>query len=313
MTMITVSNKFKGHTAAIFTILVWGSTFVSTKILLADFEPVEIIFLRFLVGFAFLWIIAPRSLGRIGWKNEAVFALAGLCGVTLNYLLETFALQYTNASNLAVIVSITPLVTGIAAAAIFKKRLKLGFIIGFFLSFIGIFLISFSSGEEFDFHLRGDMLGLAVAVVWTVYTFAAEKLSKNGYDIILMTRRIFFYGIVFMIPFEICFRTVPNFELWARPQSLGLLLYLGIVACSLSYMTWNYAVGVLGSVPSNLYFYVSPIVTVIFSVLILHETLSLRVVLGMVFTLLGIAISGELIGNIKEIISKKHEQRNITQ
>lgn len=306
--MITVSEQCKGHLAAIFTVLIWGSTFVSTKILLASFGPVEIIFLRFLIGIAFLWLIAPRTLGKIGWKKEVLFALSGLCGVTLNYLLETFALQYTKASNLALIVSVTPFITGIAAAFLFKCQVKFSFIIGFLLSFTGIFLISFSSGGTFHVHLRGDLLGLAVAVVWTVYTFAAEKLSQNRYDVILMTRRIFFYGIIFMIPLVIHYRAIPNFTLWAKPGNLGLLLYLGIAACALSYMTWNFAVRTLGSVRSNLYFYASPLITVIFSVLILHETLTCRTAFGMVCTLLGVAVSGNVIGSIKTIQKERKKQ-----
>ncbi len=303
--MIMSSDKFKGHAAAAFTILVWGTTFVSTKILLKSFGPVEIIFLRFIIGFAFLWLIAPKRLDKTDLKTEALFALAGLCGVTLNYLLETFALQHTKASNLALILSVTPLVTGIAGAVIFKHRLKINFFVGFLLSFTGIFLISFTSGAQVDLHLSGDILGFAVAIVWTVYTFVSEKLSKNGYNVILMTRRIFFYGIIFMIPFVIHMRAMPDFKLWLKPQNLGLLLYLGIAACALSYLTWNYAVSALGSVRTNLYFYASPIITVVFSFLILHETLSPRAVLGMAFTMIGVAVSGDMIGNIKSIMNKK--------
>lgn len=306
--MIMSSDKFRGHAAAAFTVLVWGTTFVSTKILLKSFGPVEIIFLRFIIGFAFLWLIAPKRLEKTDLKTEVLFAVAGLCGVTLNYLLETFALQHTKASNLALILSVTPLVTGIAEAVFFKHRLKINFIVGFLLSFTGIFFISFTSGAQFDFQLSGDILGFAVAMVWTVYTFASEKLSKNGYNVILMTRRIFFYGIIFMIPFVIHMRAMPDFELWLKPQNLGLLLYLGIAACALSYMTWNYAVSALGPVRTNLYFYASPIITVVFSFLILHETLSPRAVLGMAFTMIGVAVSGDLIGNIKSIRNNTNSQ-----
>ena len=307
--MIIPSDRVKGHAAAAFTVLVWGSTFVSTKVLLVNFAPVEIILLRFIIGFVFLCLAAPGGIGKVDRKTEALFALAGLCGVTLNYLLETYALQYTKASNLAVIVSVTPLIVGITASIIYRERIKANFIVGFLLSVTGIFLISFADGSEFSFHLRGDMLGLSVSVVWTVYTVASEKLSKKGYNVIHMTRRIFFYGILFMIPFAIREHAVPNFEQWAEPRNLLLLLYLGIAACALSYITWNYAVRVLGPIRSNLYFYASPLITVLFSVLILNEVLSPRALVGMMFTLLGVGVSGDLIGNIRTMIDEKKRRK----
>ena len=132
------SDEIKGHLAALFTIVVWGSTFVATKVLLRQFGPIEIIFLRFLIGWGFLWIIRPRGLSVKDRRLEALFALAGLTGVTLNYLLETFALTCTQASNLAVIVSTAPLFTGIIAFLVWKQRIAWNFILGFFVSITGI-------------------------------------------------------------------------------------------------------------------------------------------------------------------------------
>lgn len=299
----------KGHAAAAFTVLVWGSTFVSTKVLLLSFGPVEILFWRFIIGYAALWAFAPRRLRSAGWKHELLFAVSGLTGVTLNYLLETFALQYTKASNLAVIVSITPLITAVTVSILHRERLRGSFFLGFLLSFSGICLISFSNGAVYSPHLGGDLLGLGVAVVWTIYTVVSEKLSASGYDVILMTRRIFFYGIVFMIPFAVHDRALPNITLWAQPRNLALLLYLGIAACALSYMTWNYAVHALGSLRSNLYFYFSPLITVTFSVLILHESVSPQTLFGMALTLLGVAVSGNLYGTVRGILQEKKSSR----
>ena len=81
-----------GHAAALMTILIWGTTFVSTKVLLRDFTPVTVLFTRFVIGYAFLWCLKPRFLPFSGWKKEFLFAGAGLTGVTLYFLLENIAL-----------------------------------------------------------------------------------------------------------------------------------------------------------------------------------------------------------------------------
>ena len=81
-----------GHAAALMTIIIWGTTFVSTKVLLRDFTPVTVLFTRFVIGYAFLWCLKPRFLPFSGWKKELLFAGAGLTGVTLYFLLENIAL-----------------------------------------------------------------------------------------------------------------------------------------------------------------------------------------------------------------------------
>ena len=100
-----------GHLAAIFTVVVWGITFISTKILLADFEPVEILLLRFVLGFGALLLVYPHRMQGTDRRQELTFAAAGLCGVCLYYLLENIALTFTLASNVGVIVSVSPFFT----------------------------------------------------------------------------------------------------------------------------------------------------------------------------------------------------------
>ena len=82
----------RGHLSALITIVIWGTTFISTKVLLVDFQPVEILFFRFIIGMAALLIACPRRLKGTNARQEVVFAAAGLCGICLYYLLENNAL-----------------------------------------------------------------------------------------------------------------------------------------------------------------------------------------------------------------------------
>ncbi|ERI10411.1 hypothetical protein HMPREF0083_01499 [Aneurinibacillus aneurinilyticus ATCC 12856] len=105
-----MENKTAGHLSAIITILIWGTTYISTKILLYDFSPIEILFFRFTIGAIALMIIYPYRLKVTDKKLEFLFVCAGLCGVTLYYLLENIALTFTMASNVGVISACTILV-----------------------------------------------------------------------------------------------------------------------------------------------------------------------------------------------------------
>ena len=71
-----------GHLAAFVTILIWGTTFISTKVLLRTFSPVEILFVRFVMGYLALWLACPRSLRLTSARQEGLYAAAGFCGVT---------------------------------------------------------------------------------------------------------------------------------------------------------------------------------------------------------------------------------------
>ena len=88
-----------GHLCALLTIIIWGTTFISTKVLLVDFQPVEILFFRFVMGLLALLIIYPHRLTGMTRNQEFTFVAAGLCGICLYYLLENIALTYTMASN----------------------------------------------------------------------------------------------------------------------------------------------------------------------------------------------------------------------
>ena len=115
-------NKTIGHLAALLTILIWGTTFISTKVLLIDFQPIEILFFRFVMGLLALLIVYPHRMPKTTGRQELTFAGAGLCGVCLYYLLENIALTYTMASNVGVIISVAPFFTAILSHIFLKQE-----------------------------------------------------------------------------------------------------------------------------------------------------------------------------------------------
>lgn len=64
-----------GHIAAFITILIWGTTFISTKVLLRTFTPIEILFVRFLIGYLALWLVRPKRLAPAARKEEWYFEI----------------------------------------------------------------------------------------------------------------------------------------------------------------------------------------------------------------------------------------------
>lgn len=283
-----------GHISAAVTIFIWGTTFVSTKVLLNSFSPSEILFIRFVIGFAALALFCPRRLKTGSFKHELLFAAAGLCGVTLYYMLENAALLYTSASNTGVIISAAPLFTAIISRFTGKRdHLDPSFFIGLAAALAGIFIISFDGAASVQINPVGDLLALAAAAVWAVYSILSGKISSLGYPVILTTRRTFFYGVLFMIPILIFSGTGSGYEQFADPKNLLNLLYLGLGASALCFVTWNTAVTRLGAVKTSAYIYAVPLITVAASTLTLGERFTFPLAAGTVLTLAGL-INSEL-------------------
>lgn len=301
-----MNKKVTGHLAALATILIWGTTFISTKVLLVDFAPVEILFFRFVLGFLALLVACPHRMKGTTKRQEATFAAAGLCGVCLYYLLENIALTYTMASNVGVIISIAPFFTAILAHLLLKEEetLRGNFFAGFGVAIIGIFLISFN-GSKLQLNPLGDLLAVAASIVWACYSVLTRIISGFGYQTIQTTRRMFAYGILFMVPALFAFDCRLGIERFANPVYLGNLLFLGLGASALCFVTWNTAVRALGAVKTSIYIYLVPIITIITSALVLHEKITAISGAGTILTLLGLCLS-EYKGNTKR--TKKQEE-----
>ena len=281
-----------GHLFAFITIFIWGTTFISTKILLKTISPIELLFLRFTIGFILLLVVYPHRLKIEKRKQELYFASAGLCGVTLYYLLENIALTYTFASNVGVIISIAPFFTAIFAHLFLDgEKLKLPFFLGFLVAVVGIILISFNGSSHLKLNPLGDLLAVLAAVVWAAYSVLTKKISCFHYNTIQTTRRIFFYGLIFMIPALFMKGFELNISQVVQPVNLLNILFLGLGASALCFVTWNLAVRILGAVKTSVYIYMVPVITVVTSVIVLHETITGIAVFGTVLTLVGLFIS----------------------
>ncbi|MCI8597241.1 MAG: DMT family transporter [Lachnospiraceae bacterium] len=285
------SKSTAGHLASLLTIAIWGTTFISTKILLVDFQPVEILFFRFLMGLLALLLVCPRRLKGTSRHQELTFAAAGLCGICLYYLLENIALTYTMASNVGVIISVAPFFTAILSHLVLREeRPGVNFFAGFTVAMAGIILISFN-GSKMELNPVGDLLALLAALIWACYSVLTKKISVYGYHTILTTRRVFCYGILFMVPTLFLFDFKMELIRFANPVYLFNILFLGLGASALCFVTWNFAVKALGAVKTSVYIYIVPVVTVVTSVVILHEKITALAAVGTVLTLSGLFLS----------------------
>ena len=287
-----MNERIRGHALGCMTILIWGTTFISTKVLLRDITPLQILFTRFMIGYLALWAVCPK-LTKIRRKKEVLYFLAaGLCGVTLYFLMENIALTYTQASNVGIIVAVSPFFTMFFGIWLLKQRRPgVRFFIGFLIAMTGILCISLEGSQRLQLNPKGDLLALGAAAVWALYSTITKKISSFGYTTIPMTRRIFFYGLLCMLP-VILFSgmRLPVVEQLTM-VNIANILFLGLGASALCFVSWNSAVRILGTVQTSVYIYAVPVVTTLASVWILKETVTVIGIAGIVMILSGLLMS----------------------
>lgn len=280
------------HFIAFLTSFIWGFTFVSSKVLLQTFTPTEIVLIRFILGFLALLAFGPHRLRLLDVNHELLFAAAGLTGVTMYFMLENTGLVYTSASNISIIVATAPLLTAILVMVVYREQtLTARFVTGFVLAILGIALISIEPGQGFSLKSLGDLIALLSALVWAIYSTIVIKISSLGYDTIPATRRIFVWGIVFMIPAVLFSGFDVDMTDILEPANLANLLFLGLLASSACYIMWNLAVARIGATKTSVYIYLQPVITVIFAAIILGEPITMRITAGMALTIAGLVLS----------------------
>ncbi len=289
------TNKALAHGAAFVTIMVWGTTFIATKILLSTFSPIEILLIRFVMGYVGLALLdslsSRKKRSRTTMHQEILFAGAGLTGVVMYYLLENIALTMTYASNVGILVSMAPLTTALLALLFLKEEtVRLNLIVGFVIASVGAALVMFNGAIDFRLSLKGDLLALCSTFGWAIYSILLRKIDTAQYGVVTYTKKIFLYGVLFMLPFAVG----GDFSLSASDFTalhVTLLLFLGLGASAACFISWNHAVRILGVFKTSAYIYLTPLVSLFTAAVVLNEPVTIMAIAGCLFILVGLYLS----------------------
>ena len=278
------------HILALATILVWGTTFASTKVLLTHgLTPPEIMLYRFIIAYALTWICS-RKVWADTWVDELLLAVAGFTGGTLYFLAENTAIDYTITSNVALVVCITPVLTALLTSLIYRERITGRLAIGSVVALLGVGFVVLN-GSVLQIHPLGDALALVAALAWAVYSVVVRRFDGR-YTTWFVTRKVFFYGVVTMVPFIACgMGGGLHLGKLAIPLVAGNVVFLSVVASMLCFYTWNLVLEKLGTIRASNYMYTQPLVSLACSVWILGEPITPIALLGTVFILVGIYVA----------------------
>lgn len=288
----TAQGTGRYHLLAILTVAVWGTTFISTKILIENgLSPQEIFLLRFVIAYVGIWLLSPRKLLADSWKDELWFLLAGLTGGTLYFLTENTALSLTQTTNVAFIICTTPLLTtGLSLLLYRQEKAGKGLLAGSLVALAGVGMLIFNGSFVLKLSPLGDVLTLCAGVSWAVYSLIIRRLSGR-YPSVFITRKVFFYGILTVLPvFAVHPFSFPA-ESFLRSAVWMNLLFLSVLASLACFVAWNVVLKRLGTIQSSNYLYLNPLFTTVAAHLFLQEQLTVYAVVGVLLVLGGVFVA----------------------
>lgn len=283
------NNNLLYHLIAILIVVVWGTTFVSTKILLLNgLTPAGIFAIRFFIAYIGLVIISHKRMFCKNLKDELLVVLLGLFGGSMYFLTENMSLNYTTTTNTSLIVCSCPLFSTLLICYFFKTKLTKSQILGDVFAFLGMAIVVLNG--QFVLHLSpiGDMLAFGACLCWAFYSLIMRLLVSN-YSSVFITRKVFGYGLLTIIPWFL-FRPEDspiNID-FTNPLLWGNILFLSLVASLTCYSLWTVCLKRLGVIAATNYVYINPIATVGAAVIILNEQITIWFILGSLFILAGL-------------------------
>ena len=288
------SSKFWIHFLAAVVVLIWGCTFINSKLLLNHgMEAHEIYALRFLFAYVCILFISSRKLWSESWQDELRMFVLGITGGTLYFITENEAVRIGYVNNVSFIVCTAPMVTTLLAL-IFIKEVKAtrNLVVGTILATLGVGFVIFNGHFVLNLNPLGDMLALCACLCWAIYSILLKNVSEK-YSAVFITRKVFFYGLVTVLPVFIFSPWHFSLNSFMRPVVWGNLLFLGFVASFMCFVLWSWVSKQLGALVASNYIYLNPISTVVFSAIFLGETMTPMAFIGSSMILFGVYLSNK--------------------
>ena len=287
------NNTWTYHLVAFATVAIWGCTFVSTKVLMLNgLSPAQIFTLRFLIAYVMMLAVYHSRLWADSWRDELKMMLLGINGGSLYFLSENEAMNFTSTTNTSLIVCSCPLFATLLVRLVYRSttRISMMQLGGSLLAFAGMVIVVLNG--RFVLHLSplGDALAFTACLSWSVYSLLMKWVSAK-YGAAFITRKVFFYGVLTILPYYIFYPTLPTAAVLTKPVVVGNLAFLGCLASMICFLTWNWCISKLGAVKATNWVYFNPITTMIFASWVLGEKITPYFLAGATCILLGMFVA----------------------
>ena len=287
-----MSNRLFPTLSALFAVIVWGASFIATKVALRDVSPVTVVWLRFAMGVVILGIaVAARKQFALPNRSEwGYFALLGFLGITFHQWLQSTGLLTSQASTTAWIVATTPVFMALLGWLALKESLGWTQSGGILLAAAGVILVvsqgDLSSLALGQFGQPGDVLILVSSLNWAVFS----SLSRRGLKTHPAAQMMFYvmtFGWLFTSLLLFAGPGLAEIPQLTFDGWLGVA-FLGVFCSGLAYIAWYDALRALPAAQTGAFLYIEPLVAMVVAAFVLAETVTAATLVGGAVILLGV-------------------------
>jgi drug/metabolite transporter (DMT)-like permease len=286
------NTKLFTYGEALFAVIVWGASFIATKLALKEISPITIVWLRFLMGVVILGlaVVLRQQFSLPDKKEWAYFALLGFLGITFHQGLQSNGLRTSEAGTTAWIVSTTPVFMALLGWLILKEGLGWAKTFGILIAFIGVLVViskgNIGSVSIGRFGAPGDILILVSAVNWAVFS-ALSRRGLKSYPASLMMFYVMSFGWLFTSLLFIPTNGLAEIGNLTSNGWMGVA-FLGIFCSGLAYIAWYDALKALTTAQTGVFLYLEPLVTVVVAFFVLGEAITPALLVGGAVILFGV-------------------------
>lgn len=279
-------SKTARYLLILLAVIFWGTSFVATKKVLAELDPITIIAMRLLLASILLIIIAiiTKRKFKINPKNHgSIFILA--CIAVFHLWIQVTGLKHTTASNTGWIIGTAPIFMAILAIIFFKEKISFIQVIGILIAMLGLLLL-IGKGDITNIDLiknKGDLLVLASAFTWGVYSMVNKKITLS-YSPLMTILYLFIMMLIILLPVNLSSAVI---ESVMHLSTIGWIsvLFLGLFCSGIAYVIWAYSLRDLESAKVGAFLYFEPLITVAAAWILLQESVTiLMLVSGIIIT-----------------------------
>lgn len=288
------------HVVAFITVAIWGTTFVWTKLLILNgISPAQIFTLRFIIAYVLMLCFSlfwqknhsPHKWFADSWRDELMMVALGITGGSVYFLTENEALRFTTATNTSLIVCSCPLLTVLIYRMFYKsEKMHFAQLLGSLIACLGMVIVVLNGRFVLNLSPIGDVLAFVACLSWAFYSLLM-KPALQRYSSVFITRKVFFYGVLTILPYYLFVPGFPALDTLCKPEVFVNLLFLSVVASMVCFLTWNWCISRLGAVQATNWVYLNPIATIAAAWLVLDEEITAYFLIGSLLILLGMYVS----------------------
>lgn len=285
-------NRLTAYLKLSISAVIWGISFIATKVAVAEAPPAVIIWLRFTMGLVilFFYLLLRRELTLPPVKELFYLALLGFIGISLHHWLQSTGLVTAKASTTSWLIATTPIFMALLAWMFLREKITLTALCGILLATMGVLLVV-SNGDittvlNGEFGSIGNLLVLLSAFNWAVFSVLSRPALEKYSALFVL-----FYATLFGILFSsIHFVSISGWMYINKLSSAGWLAvaFLGIASSFLAYTYWYDGLQIIGATQSGVFIYMEPLVSLVVAAIVLNEAVTPAALLGGSLILLGV-------------------------